>query len=132
MMVTRMHKHKIQSINKSGQQGIVSIIVTIILMLVLTLIVLSFAKVSRREERNALDRQLSTQAFYAAESGINDSTVVIKSWIASGSSNLNTDYMTTCTGFAAVAGLPVALDPAKLSGSGAASYTCWFVDPSPL
>lgn len=58
--------------NNTNQQGFVSIIVTLILMIVLSLIVLGFARLSRREQRNTLDRQLSTQAFYAAESGIND------------------------------------------------------------
>lgn len=114
----------------SNQRGIVSIVVTIIIMIVLTLIVLSFAKISRREQRSALDRQLSAQAFYAAESGINDARKVIESWVASGSVNLNTDYMDDCTTFAspARANLPL---PGVLAGSGAASYTCLFVDPSP-
>lgn len=58
--------------NQKAEQGFVSIVVTMILMIVLTLVVLSFSQLSRREQRSALDRQLSTQAFYAAESGIND------------------------------------------------------------
>lgn len=57
---------------KGNQQGMVSIVVTMIIMVVLTLIVTGFAQLARREQREALDRQLSTQAFYAAESGIND------------------------------------------------------------
>jgi hypothetical protein len=40
-------------------------------MLVITITVLSFAQIIRREQRQALDDQLSSQAFYAAESGIN-------------------------------------------------------------
>jgi len=40
-------------------------------MIVLSLIVTGFAQLARREQREALDRQLSTQANYAAESGIN-------------------------------------------------------------
>jgi len=59
------------------QQGAASIIVTLILMLVITLIVLGFAQITRREQRQSLDQQLSTQAFYAAESGINDATQAI-------------------------------------------------------
>lgn len=57
---------------RDHQNGFVSIIVAITFMLILTLITLSFAYLSRRESRQALDRQLSTQAFYAAESGVND------------------------------------------------------------
>lgn len=57
---------------KDNQQGLVSFVVTIIVMLILSLIVLGFARLGRREQRQSLDRQLNTQAFYAAESGIND------------------------------------------------------------
>jgi hypothetical protein len=46
-------------------------------MIVLSLIALGFAQVSRREQRSALDRQLSTEAYYAAESGINDARKAI-------------------------------------------------------
>lgn len=118
---------------KLNQGGIVSIVVTMILMIVITLIVLSFAKISRREQRNALDRQLSTQAFYAAESGINDAKTAIASWSVN-DARFNVDYMADCTTFASapVANLSVPGENLrKLSGSGAASYTCLFVDPSP-
>ncbi len=57
---------------KNTEQGLVSIIVVMVLMGVLVLISTSFALLIRREQRQALDRQLSTQAFYAAESGVND------------------------------------------------------------
>ena len=66
-----------QSLSKD-QRGIVSFIVTLVLMIVITLVVIGFAQISRREQRQALDRQLSTQAFYAAESGINDATQAIQ------------------------------------------------------
>lgn len=49
-----------------------SIVVTVILMLIMTLIVLAMSQNANREQRQALDRQLSDQAFYNAESGIND------------------------------------------------------------
>lgn len=55
----------------TNEKGMVSITVTIILMLVISITVLSFAQIIRREQRQALDNQLSSQAFYAAESGIN-------------------------------------------------------------
>ena len=46
-------------------------------MIVMSLIVLGFAQISRRNQRESLDRQLSTQAFYAAESGVNDARELI-------------------------------------------------------
>lgn len=56
----------------TNQSGLVSIVVAIVFITIISLITLSFALLMRREARQALDRQLSTQAFYAAESGIND------------------------------------------------------------
>jgi Tfp pilus assembly protein PilX len=56
---------------RHAEQGLVSIVVTMIFLIVLSLIVVGFAQVARREQRESLDRQLSSQAFYAAESGIN-------------------------------------------------------------
>lgn len=57
--------------------GMVAIIVTIIMMLIISLTVLGFAQIIRSNQRQALDRQLSSQAFYAAESGINDARQII-------------------------------------------------------
>ncbi len=56
---------------RRSEQGIVSILVTMIMVIVISLIVLGFAEVTRRNSREALDNQLSSQAYYAAESGVN-------------------------------------------------------------
>lgn len=56
---------------RHNQQGLAAILVTIILMLILSLITLSFARIARQEQRQTLDRNLSSRAFYAAESGVN-------------------------------------------------------------
>lgn len=113
-----------------NEQGLVSIVITMIIMIILTIIVLSFAQVSRREQRTALDRQLSTQAFYAAESGVNDARAVLQTWSESNDPRLDADYMDDCTTFASApnANLPLGV---PLAGAGAASYTCLFVDPAP-
>lgn len=55
----------------TNQQGMAAMVVVTILMFVISIIVLGFAQVIRREQRNSLDHQLSTQAYYAAESGLN-------------------------------------------------------------
>lgn len=55
----------------NNQQGMAAIMVTVVLMFVISVIVLGFAQTIRREQRNALDNQLSSQAYYAAESGVN-------------------------------------------------------------
>lgn len=64
------------------QDGLVAIVVTIALMLVISLIVLGFSQTVRREQRQALDNHLSTQAFYAAESGINLARENLASFLA--------------------------------------------------
>lgn len=58
--------------HSNKQSGFVSIIVSITFVIIISLVATSFALLARREARQALDRQLSTQAFYAAESGVND------------------------------------------------------------
>ncbi|MCA9330399.1 hypothetical protein KDA11_07130, partial [Candidatus Saccharibacteria bacterium] len=62
---------------KHNEQGIVSIFVTIIIILLMSLIILAMVRNATREGRQSLDRQLSDQAFYNAESGINDWTKFI-------------------------------------------------------
>ena len=89
-----------------------SILVSMIFIIILSLITTSFALLMRREQRQALDRQLSTQAFYAAETGINDA---IKNINVNSS---NQDCSTTNTG-----------QPQDL-GDGLA-YSCVLIDKTP-
>ncbi|MBI5357461.1 hypothetical protein HZB74_01285 [Candidatus Saccharibacteria bacterium] len=66
---------KIKMLKRSlgqDQSGIASMVIVILIMTLLTLIVLSMTQNSNREQRQSLDRQMNTQAFYAAESGISD------------------------------------------------------------
>jgi Tfp pilus assembly protein PilX len=68
-----------KTLNPINQSGFVSIVVCLIIMVILTLVTIGFSKLMGRAQRQALDRQLSTQAFYAAESGVNDALLVYKS-----------------------------------------------------
>lgn len=68
----------------NNQKGLVSIIVTLIIMIVLTLIVTGFAQLARNEQREATDRQLNSQALFAAQSGINAAEAKVKAEIAAG------------------------------------------------
>ncbi len=63
---------------RHSQSGFVSIIVASILMVIMTLITIGFTQIMQREQRQALDRQLSTQAYYAAESAINDFYIALQ------------------------------------------------------
>lgn len=103
----------------SAEEGIVSIIVTMIIMAVLSLIVVGFAQLARREQREALDKQLSTQAFYAAESGINDALRRIEDGTL-------TDNKPTCDSN----GTPFSSTDILDNNSGVA-YTCLIIDRTP-
>ncbi len=66
------------------ENGMASILVTMIMMIVVTLIVIGFAQISIRQQQNTLDSQLNAEANYAAKSGINNAENVIISDINNG------------------------------------------------
>ncbi len=114
------------SARHSREAGMVAIMTTMILMIVISLIVLGFAQVSRRNERQALDRQLSTQAFYAAETGVNDASEILKTAIDAGNP---VEDKTSC-GSTAGAGFYGSLDPV-IDDNNNVEYTCLLVDSTP-
>lgn len=63
---------------KTDQRGIASIVIVIIMIMIITLISLAMSRNATKEQRQTLDRQLSSQAFYAAESGVNDTVDYIR------------------------------------------------------
>jgi type II secretory pathway pseudopilin PulG len=99
----------------------VSIMVTMIMMIVISLIVLGFAQVSRREQRESLDRQLSTQAFFAAESAVNDARSAVTADIAAGGDIAEKSTCPTSTSDANYPFNPV------LDSADDVSYTCLLV-----
>jgi hypothetical protein len=121
------------TILRTTEQGYAAFTVTLILMVVLSLIVLGFSQSSRREGQNALYNQLSTAAYYAAESGINDAYNIIKADYQNSvpliaqtnncvvDNNSNHSYVNTT-------------NSNVLHGSGVSGqvvYTCLIVNPSP-
>ncbi|HTE22448.1 MAG TPA: hypothetical protein VK674_05410 [Candidatus Limnocylindria bacterium] len=108
---------KTSSLHKN-QSGLVSFLIVTVVMLILSLIVLAFARLVSREQIQTLDRQLNAQAFYAAESGVNDALNALARPAPP------TGYNNNCTGagsFMATAGLTNDL------GNGI-SYSCLLVD----
>lgn len=99
-----------------NQDGLVAIIVTMIFMVIISLIVIGFSQQSRRESRQALDRQLASQASYAAESGINDARKEI--------ANGYTANRTSC-GFDAPGGVFTA---ARADLGNNTSYSCLLIN----
>jgi Tfp pilus assembly protein PilX/uncharacterized protein YegL len=109
------------------QAGMASIIVTMITMVVISLIVLGFATLSRRDQRETLDQQLSAQAFYAAESGVEDARKVIQSALRDGRPLVNKEEcLTNNPGGNYPTGVGTVLDDFN-----EVSYTCLKVDASP-
>ena len=106
------------------QSGLVSIMVTMVFMIVLSLIVLGFAQVSRRNQRQSLDRQLSASAFYAAETAVNDVRNLIKT---AG----DPPPKTSCSN-GGLGGYYHSLDTlSSLNTNAKLSYTCVLVNPAP-
>lgn len=120
------------NINKPSQSGMASILVTMILMVVMSLIVLGFAQVSRNNQRSALDSQLSKQAYYAAESGINDYAKKIRTYLTSNPNNPDISALnkTNCD----TTNLPPAykgVGSSSLNGTSDVQYTCVLVTANP-
>src|SRR3569623_1752522 len=102
-----------------NQEGFASLIVGIIIVLVLSLLTVGFAILVRDEQRQTLDKQLSTQAFYAAESGVNDAINYINA-------NMSTyNGTTTCTG------APFFAANHTIDAVTVSSYTCLLVNMPP-
>lgn len=85
-MVNTIKKSK-----KSQEDGFASVVIALTMIIVLALLVVGFSQLARREQQSALTKQLSTQAQYAAETGINDIRKLIESGEIYGLANLNTE-----------------------------------------
>jgi len=110
----------------ANQRGMISIMTTMILMIVISLIVLGFAQQARRNQRSTLDRQLSTQAFYAAESGVNDAAEIIKNTSLDKISN-----KTSCSDKGTTNVYASLVDNNSIDSAHNVSYTCVLIDPAP-
>jgi Tfp pilus assembly protein PilX len=113
---------------KTNETGVISIITVVLLAMVLTLITTAFVKSATSNQRQALDTQLSTQAFYAAESGINDAISILKNNLADPTTDMNTE---NCTTFLSVIQNNTDLlgsNPDKLESNSNIQYTCVLVN----
>lgn len=107
----------------SNQDGFAAFAVTMLIMIVLSLIVLGFAANARRSQTNALNNQLSTAAYYAAQSGINNAINVISSEI---NSNQSLTPQSTCNPPSSI------YNQNNISNlSSNTTYSCLLVNPAP-
>lgn len=115
-----MHKQ----IEQKKQAGFVSLTVALTLVIILALLTVGFAQLSRREQQQALTKQLSVQAFYSAESGINDAYQAIKDGVITSS--------TPYTDGSRCIDIPGASAPSKTINAAAGStYNCLLVNLRP-
>lgn len=129
------------NINRSklsdNQGGFASLVIAIVIVLVLSLMTVGFAQLMRTEQRSALDKQLSSQAYYAAESGVNDAIKAINAGYSIAKTKCGN---TPGVGLAAeidssVTGYTYLEDNTVGATSGAttaASYPCLLINPGPI
>jgi hypothetical protein len=102
---------------RDDQAGFAAIIVTLIIMAVVVLMTVGFVRTVSREQRSSLDRQLSTQAFYAAETGVSDAA----EWLENNPNSPVDQCRPSPDPFA----------NRVLSADGQIEYTCVLVNPGP-
>jgi hypothetical protein len=115
-----MLRNKYRRLNENG---FASIVIALILIVVLALLTVGFAQLSRREQRSALNKQLANQAYYAAESGINDVAEILPD--IADSTPPDKDKCLTPTQLT-----NYGLDP-KVNPSRGVSYSCVLLDLKP-
>lgn len=124
--------HSFINKTKGNESGLVSIIVVTIVIIILSLMTIGFAKIMDRELRQSLDRELATQANYAAESGMNDARNYVLDRIKNnqiadiGPDCLNTDALSAPQ-------QQYFVDSGSISAGSASTvkYTCVTVDTHP-
>lgn len=112
-----MHHHIDLTLNKN-QRGAVSLITVMFITILLTVLTTSFIRMSITEQREAIDDDLTTRAFYAAEAGIQDAMRAIRDELNPATYNFD-----NCT-----AAHPLS---ANISSELDAEYTCQIIDMTP-
>lgn len=72
------------SSQKLGQRGMASIVITTVFVSVIGLIIMGYSAMARKNQQETLDRQLSTQAYYASESAVEYARAKVLAAVASG------------------------------------------------
>ncbi len=119
---TRLHQ---------DENGFASIVIALVLIVVLALLTVGFAQLSRREQQSALDSQLATQASYAAETGVNDIyNAIAQDGITTSTTNVGTSNCLQFPLTYVVGGQSHTIDNTINSTDGV-SYTCALVNLTP-
>lgn len=112
------NKYNMRVSLRKNETGLAAFIVTTFIIIMLSITVMAYSQSTRREQRQALDRQLSSQAFYTAESAVAETRKYLST---AGSRDENTNCN---SGEAALSGL-------DNSATNNFAYTCILWDKSP-
>jgi len=122
-----MKKSANRSNLKTDQNGMASFVITMVMTIIISLLVFGFSQTARDETASSTNRQLSTQAFYAAESGINDAVQDIQNYVTA-NPGLSPPAKNNCsnTGDPAYTALNGTVNSAT-----SLTYPCILINPSP-
>ncbi|MDB5160778.1 MAG: hypothetical protein JWO96_158 [Candidatus Saccharibacteria bacterium] len=122
------NRSKIITMRRS-QEGMASIVIVTVLVVIITMISLGFARIMSRSVANSSNRQFSAAATYAAQSAINDVASYIK---LAGNSQA---YSDKCNGSGSLIGDSTSKGPfyyaSSLTGDKSSRYTCLLLDQTP-
>ncbi len=110
---------------RRNQQGLASIVIVAVLVALLGLISIGFARLMDRAVTGSLNNQLSSAASYAVQSGINDTIAYLQANPGAASSNCNSLFSTN-------GGADGKIVPTlSSSANGTYKYSCILVDTTP-
>lgn len=107
---------------KLGERGAIAFLTVLFIVIILTIVTTGFVRLMVREQRQSTDIQLSAQALYAAEAGVEDAVHVLREQINGASVTLNESI---CD--------PADTSPSSVSPqlNGDSEYTCQLIDLQP-
>jgi type II secretory pathway pseudopilin PulG len=108
------------------QRGLASIVIVSVLVVLITLISLGFARIMNRTIGNSANSSFSSAATYAAQSALND----VGAYLKTNPTSIPSGASTQCKGSNSLLGGPLAND-ADLSGNGTTKYSCVLMDQTP-
>lgn len=115
--------------NKYQQDGLASMVVVFVLIIILSIISLAFARLMDRAVSRASSDNLAAAADYAARSGVNQAAAFIKSQLQQGST-IPTQAATDCNYILNIAPPNGLKGLNNLSGDSNVEYTCVLIDTS--
>ncbi len=120
-----------------GQQGLASIVVVSVLIIIMTLISIGFARLVNRTAIDSANKQFSASTTYAVQSAINDVASYLKQYAAANPGSNFLPQSTKCNGAGSLIGSTASPGPfyndSNLSNdtSRSTQYTCLLLNPTP-